>query len=161
MSIPLASSSPEAAASVVSEQSSQWRPLGPAPPGQPTPRVTLPVPLGQTAANTEKDIQDARARSAFDPSRIEEVLRDGRIDNFTRKALVSVLEKDPLFSDFKKKMFHMNREQKMALSHIACRRLLEIAEREEWDTQQIIEAAVGLDLQVSLCELKKIFSNRL
>lgn len=145
MSIPLASSSPEAAAAV--SERPQWRPLGLAPPGQPTPRVTLPVPLGQTATNTEKDIQEARAKSAFDPAKIEEVLRDGRIDNSTRKALVEVLKNDLLFADFKKKMFHMNREQKMALSHIACRRLLEIAEREEWDTQQIIEAAVGLDLQ--------------
>lgn len=41
----------------------------------------------------------------------------------------------------------MNREQKMGMSHLACRRLLEIAEREDWDTQQIIEAAVSLDLQ--------------
>lgn len=41
----------------------------------------------------------------------------------------------------------MNREQAQAMSHLACRRLLEIAEREDWDTQQIIEAAVGLDLQ--------------
>lgn len=145
MSAPLASSSPEAAAAA--SQGPQWRALGPAPPGQPTPQVTLPIPLGKHAGNTEKDIQAARARAAFDPARIEEVLRDGRIDNPTRKAMLVVLQKDALFADFKKKMFHMNREQKMNLSHLACRRLLAIAEREEWDTQMIIEAAVSLDLQ--------------
>lgn len=35
----------------------------------------------------------------------------------------------------------------MHLSHKACRRLLEIAERDDWDTQEIIEAAISLDLQ--------------
>lgn len=35
----------------------------------------------------------------------------------------------------------------MAMSHKACRRLLDIAERDEWDTQEIIEAAISLDLQ--------------
>jgi acyl-CoA oxidase len=148
MSLPISSSSPASAAAAVPDRS-QWRPLGPAPPGQPAPRVTLPVPLGSHAGNTERDIKEARARTAFDPERIEDVLRDGRIDNSTRKALIDTLQKDPLFADFKKKMFHFNREQKMGLSHLACRRLLEIAERDDWDTQQIIEAAVGLDLQVS------------
>jgi acyl-CoA oxidase len=159
MSVPISSSSPEAAAGAMpstgtdkvnsgsSSTVTDWKALGATPPGQPTPRVTLPIPLGSHAANTEKDMAEARARCAFDPAKIEEVLRDGRIDNDTRKGIVQVLEKDPLFSDFKKKMFHMNREQKMALSHLACRSLLDIAHREEWDTQQIIEAAVSLDLQ--------------
>lgn len=35
----------------------------------------------------------------------------------------------------------------MAMSHKACRRLLDIAERDDWDTQEIIEAAISLDLQ--------------
>lgn len=35
----------------------------------------------------------------------------------------------------------------MAVSHKACRRLLDLAEREDWDTQEIIEAAISLDLQ--------------
>ncbi|UZJ55372.1 hypothetical protein CBS101457_004692 [Exobasidium rhododendri] len=149
MSIPIASSSPEAAAAAAfaAPNKSKWQPLGFQPPGKAIPRVTLPIPLGSHAANTEKDMAEARARVAFDPAKIEEVLRDGRIDNPTRKAIVKALQHDELFSDFKKKMFHMNREQKMALSHYACRRLLEIAEREDWDTQQIVEAAVGLDLQ--------------
>lgn len=42
---------------------------------------------------------------------------------------------------------HMNREQQMRMSHFACRRLLEIAERDDWTTHEIIEAAISLDLQ--------------
>jgi acyl-CoA oxidase len=41
----------------------------------------------------------------------------------------------------------MNREQKMAMSHKACRRLLEIAARDEWTTHEIVDAATCLDLQ--------------
>lgn len=125
----------------------QWRALDTPRAGDPAAKVTLPVPIGAHASQTEKDMADARARTDFDPKRIEEVLRDGRIDNETRLTIVNTLNNDPVFGSWKKRMFHMNREQKMGMSHFACRRLLEIAERDDWDTQMIIEAAVGLDLQ--------------
>lgn len=142
----ISSSTPAAGAGAVPSLQ-QWRPLAEPKSGDPAAKVTLPVPIGAHAAQTEKDMAAARARTAFEPARIEEVLRDGRIDNESRLTIVKVLDSDPVFGSWKKRMFHMNREQMMAMSHLACRRLLEIAEREDWDTQMIIEAAVGLDLQ--------------
>ncbi|PWN92680.1 acyl-CoA oxidase [Acaromyces ingoldii] len=130
-----------------SSSASQWQALGPAKAGGLVPRVTLPVPIGDHAARTEKDMAEARARTAFDPAKIEEVLRDGRVDNATRKHVIDVLDQDEVFGDWKKRMFHMNREQKQAMSHMAIRRLLDIGEKHEWDTHQIIEAAISLDLQ--------------
>lgn len=87
-----------------SAQSSEWRPLGPADSRGVVPRVTLPIPIGQHAAQTEKDIQEARARTAFDPTKIEEVLRDGRIDNSSRKEIIRVMLEDPIFVDWKKRL---------------------------------------------------------
>lgn len=47
---------------------------------------------------------EARKRTAFDPARIEDVLRDGRIDNETRHNMIKVLDSDDLFYDWKKRM---------------------------------------------------------
>ncbi|PWN47316.1 acyl-CoA oxidase [Violaceomyces palustris] len=146
----MGSSNPIPSASTASASqlaTTQWRPLGPPDSRGIVQKVSLPIPIGAHAAQTEKDMAEARARTAFDPQRIEEVLRDGRIDNETRKQIIDVMLKDPVFVDWKKRLPHMNREQAMAMSHLACRRILEVAAREDWDTQQIIEAAVGLDLQ--------------
>ena len=68
------------------------------------PRVTLPIPMGATAAQTSADIEAARARTAFDPRAIEECLRDGRIDNEARHKVVATLDKDEVFGDWKKRM---------------------------------------------------------
>lgn len=68
------------------------------------PRVTLSIPLGKTAAQTSADMDSARARTSFEPLRIEEVLRDGRIDNATRHEVIATLDKDEVFGDWKKRM---------------------------------------------------------
>ncbi|MCO5566010.1 hypothetical protein L7F22_019685 [Adiantum nelumboides] len=142
-----ASSSPAAAADGIGAVMTEWKPLSTPKSGDPAARVTLPIPIGPHAKQTEKDIEAARARTAFDPKKIEHILRDGRIDNETRHTMIKTLDSDEVFGNWKKRMFHMNREQKMAMSHLACRRLLEIAARDDWDTQMIIEAATSLDLQ--------------
>lgn len=84
--------------------SQPWRALAPAKGGRPAPIVTLPVTLGAHAAQTERDMAEARKRTAFDPARIEDVLRDGRIDNETRHNMIKVLDSDDLFYDWKKRM---------------------------------------------------------
>ncbi len=93
---------------------------------------------------------NARAAARFDPAKIEEVLRDSRVDNDTRLAVVRRLERDEVFGDWKKKMMHWSREQQMRMSHLAMRRILDIAEKEDWGTQEIIEATLNLDLQSPL-----------
>ncbi|KAN0066149.1 hypothetical protein ACQY0O_000243 [Thecaphora frezii] len=113
----------------------------------PAARVTLPIPMGETAARTARDIEEARSRTAFDPARIEEVIRDARIDNAARKSVMATLAKDEVFGTWKKRMVHMNREQQMQMSHFACRRLLELSEKHDWTTHEVIEAAITLDLQ--------------
>jgi acyl-CoA oxidase len=73
-------------------------------PSVPTPRVTLPIPMGKVAVQTALDMQYARSQAAFNPAKIEEVVRDSRIDNETRVGVVSVLARDEVFGDWKKKM---------------------------------------------------------
>ncbi|CAO1628300.1 unnamed protein product [Jaminaea pallidilutea] len=149
LNMPVASSSasgPSSQAAARTTYEALSTPKGPAG-AKTTPKVTLPVPIGDVAINTSKDIEQARSRAAFDPLKIEETIRDGRIDNESRRKIVTTLDADDLFGDWKKRTLHLNREQQMALSHKACRHLLEIAERDDWDTQEIIEAAISLDLQ--------------
>ncbi|EST07912.1 Acyl-CoA oxidase/dehydrogenase, central domain protein [Kalmanozyma brasiliensis GHG001] len=110
-------------------------------------RVTLPIPMGEVAARTSVDMATARAAASFDPTRIEETLRDARIDNESRIKVMTVLSKDPIFANWKKRMPHMNREQQMRQSHFACRRILELGEQNEWTTHEIVEAVLTLDLQ--------------
>ncbi|CAO1634974.1 unnamed protein product [Sympodiomycopsis kandeliae] len=125
-----------------------YEPLGtPKGPSGAVAKVSLPIPIGEVASNTSRDIERARGQAQFDPSKIEEIIRDGRIDNDSRKKIIETLDKDEVFGDWKKRMLHLNREQQMTMSHKACRRLLDIAERDDWDTQEIIEAAISLDLQ--------------
>ncbi|EPQ31911.1 uncharacterized protein PFL1_00110 [Pseudozyma flocculosa PF-1] len=121
----------------LSEPSGKW----------PAAKVTLPIPMGETAARTARDIEEARTKTAFDPSKIEEVIRDARIDNESRKRVMGTLSTDDVFGTWKKRMVHMNREQQMQMSHFACRRLLELAEKHDWTTHEVIEAAITLDLQ--------------
>ncbi|PWN45795.1 acyl-CoA oxidase [Ceraceosorus guamensis] len=138
---------PTSAPAGASSASSTYQPLGESKTGGRVPRVTLPVPIGNVASQTATDMQAARGKAAFDPAKIESILRDGRIDNDSRVKVVQTLDKDELFGDWKKRMAHMNREQKMTMSHKACRRLLEIAQRDEWTTHEIVDAAISLDLQ--------------
>lgn len=77
-------------------------PKGPA--GSSVPKVILPVPIGNIAINTSKDIEAARSNAAFEPQKIEEIIRDGRIDNVSRKKIIDTLEKDEVFGDWKKRM---------------------------------------------------------
>ncbi|KDN43088.1 acyl-CoA oxidase [Tilletiaria anomala UBC 951] len=114
------------------------------------PQVSLPIPMGKVAAQTSIDMANARAQTAFDPARIEEVIRDGRIDNASRQKIVKTLQDDEVFADWKLKMTHWSREQQMRMSHLAVRRILEIAHRDGWDAQEAIEAAINLDLQSPL-----------
>lgn len=74
------------------------------PPGSSAAQVTLPVPIGDVALNTVKDIDAARQQAAFDPARIEETIRDGRIDNESRRKIISTLDQDEVFGDWKKRM---------------------------------------------------------
>lgn len=67
-------------------------------------KVSLPVPIGHVAANTSRDIEAARSQAKFDPSKIEDVIRDGRIDNESRKKIIETLDKDEVFGDWKKRM---------------------------------------------------------
>ena len=102
-----ATSTPEAgasAAALTTSGTSTWKPLSAPKGGRSGPIVTLPVPLGAHAAQTEKDMAAARQRTAFDTKRIEDVLRDGRIDNETRLNMIRVLDNDELFCDWKKRM---------------------------------------------------------
>lgn len=133
----------------MSLENSKWRPLGASLPGQPIPRVTLPIAMGEHASRTEKDMEEARARTSFNPVKIEEVLRDGLINNSTRKKVLNTLKKDAVFANFKKRSLHLSREQKMDYTRICMRRLLQIAEREEWSKDATTEAATALDMAVS------------
>lgn len=128
-------------------KSTTFQPLNEPTGGWPAAKVTLPIPMGPVAARTSVDIATARSSVDFDPSRIEDTLRDARIDNQSRIAVMTILSKDPIFGNWKKRMFHMNREQQMRQSHFACRRLLNLAEEHGWSTHEIIEAALTLDLQ--------------
>lgn len=71
----------------------------------PLPHVTLPIAMGAHATRTIEDMAQARARTAFDPARVEEVLRDSRIDNESRKKVIGTLEKDEVFRGWKKRMW--------------------------------------------------------
>lgn len=72
--------------------------------GSNPPQVTLPVPIGQVALNTAKDIEAARTAAQFDPTKIEETIRDGRIDNESRRKIIDTLDQDEMFGDWKKRM---------------------------------------------------------
>ncbi|GAC76948.1 oxidase, peroxisomal [Moesziomyces antarcticus] len=128
-------------------KSTTFQPLNEPTGDWPAAKVTLSIPMGEVAARTSQDIAKARAAADFAPERIEEVLRDSRIDNDSRKKVMNTLAKDPIFGNWKKRMIHMNREQQMRQSHFACRRLLELAEKHEWTTHEVVEAALTLDLQ--------------
>lgn len=73
-------------------------------PGAPAPHISLPIPIGDVAINTSKDIEVARSKAAFDPTKIEEIIRDGRIDNDSRKKIIDTLDRDEVFGDWKKRM---------------------------------------------------------
>ncbi len=128
-------------------KSTTYQPLNEPVGGWPAAKVTLPIPIGEVAIRTAQDISAARKRVQFDPARIEEVIRDSRIDNDSRKKVMNVLSNDPIFGNWKKRTMHMNREQNMRNSHFACRRLLELAEKHEWTTHEMIEGALVMDLQ--------------
>lgn len=128
-------------------KSTTYQPLNEPVGDHPPAKVTLSIPMGETAARTARDMLEARSKIAFDPTKIEEVLRDARIDNASRKRVMDTLSKDPIFGIWKKRMSHMNREQKMQMSHFACRRLLELQEKHDWTTLEVVEAALTLDLQ--------------
>ncbi|CEH12833.1 acyl-oxidase [Ceraceosorus bombacis] len=99
---------PTSAPAGASSASSTYQPLGESKSGGRVPRVTLPVPIGNVASQTATDMQAARGKAAFDPAKIESILRDGRIDNDSRVKVVQTLDKDELFGDWKKRMAHMN-----------------------------------------------------
>jgi len=80
-----------------------FQPLGDAIGKTPQPKVTLPIPIGRVAELTSQDMIKARDARRFDPSKIEEVLRDGRIDNATRIEMTEVLSKDEYFGNWKKR----------------------------------------------------------
>ncbi|KAL9934189.1 hypothetical protein V8E36_006645 [Tilletia maclaganii] len=114
----------------------------------PLPPLTLTATaVGPVAEQCAKDAANARALTAFNPDKIEDVIRDGRIDNPSRKAVIDVMRNDPVFSKLKKRLAHMNREQVQQTSHFACRRILALADKHEWTTLEIIEAMLSLDLQ--------------
>jgi acyl-CoA oxidase len=67
-------------------------------------QVTLPIPIGPVALHTAQDIEHARSAAQFDPARIEEIIRDGRIDNDSRRKIITALDKDEVFGDWKKRV---------------------------------------------------------
>lgn len=83
-----------------------YEPLGtPKGPSGAVAKVSLPIPIGEVALNTSNDIEKARSQAQFDPSKIEQVIRDGRIDNESRKKIIQTLDKDEMFGDWKKRMW--------------------------------------------------------
>ncbi|KAE8213277.1 hypothetical protein CF327_g3188 [Tilletia walkeri] len=111
------------------------------------PLALTKTPIGPVAQQTAKDAQHARTQTAFDPMAIENIIRDGRIDNETRREVIGVMRSDPVFNNLKKRLAHMNREQVQQASHFACRRILNLAEQHGWSTLEIVEAVLSLDLQ--------------
>lgn len=99
------SSSTSAGSSSNDASRTTYEPLGtPKGPYGSVAKVQLPVPIGEVALNTSKDMEHARALAKFDPSKIEEVIRDGRIDNESRKKIIETLDRDEVFGDWKKRM---------------------------------------------------------
>ncbi|KAK0557968.1 hypothetical protein OC844_005447 [Tilletia horrida] len=111
------------------------------------PLALTSTPIGPVAERCAKDAAHARSLTAFDPTKIENVIREGRLDNATRREVVDVMRADPVFANLKKRLAHMNREQIQQASHFACRRILNIAEQHGWSTIEIVEAVLSLDLQ--------------
>ncbi|KAK0548679.1 hypothetical protein OC845_003468 [Tilletia horrida] len=111
------------------------------------PLALTSTPIGSVAQQTAKDAAHARTLTAFDPYAIEKVIRDGRIDNDSRREVIDIMRNDPVFANLKKRLAHMNREQVQQASHFACRRILNLADQHGWSTLEIIEAVLSLDLQ--------------
>ncbi|KAL9940609.1 hypothetical protein V8E36_000097 [Tilletia maclaganii] len=68
----------------------------------PLPSLTLTTTaVGPVAEQCAEDAANARALITFDPDKIEDVIRDGRIDSPCRKAVIDVMCNDPVFSKLK------------------------------------------------------------
>lgn len=109
-------------------------------------RIGLPVPLGQHAVQTSRDMAAARARTDFDPRKIHDVLRDGRLTLEDRQGVLQVVHADPLLKDWKKRALHVSREQLMALTHLGCRRLVQLSYQHGWDVYQLFEAMGAINV---------------
>lgn len=119
------------------------RPLGT---GPNAPQYSLAVPLGEHAARTEADMVATRTATAFDPKKIEVVMRDGRLSWEKRQAVLKVIQAEPLLVTWKKRMLHVSREQAVELTHLATQVLVGLAQQHEWDVFELFEAMGTIDV---------------